>query len=83
MKKITIIVLVGLSLFGQPARSPIELEPGKTAVKIDDMTLELTTTYKQIVEKRELLEEKQMYEDEITRAQKEIAKIDAMLAVFD
>jgi hypothetical protein len=51
--------------------------------KVDDSTVEITTTSVYIRDKKELLEERQMLVNEITRTKAEIAKIDIKLAVLE
>ena len=50
--------------------------------KIDDDTLEITSTHIYQREKAHLLENKRMCQDDIVRAQKEIEKIDGQLNIL-
>jgi len=86
MKKYAVIIIIVLSavLYAQPKPIPIAIEvgPAQTVVKIDEKVCEMTTIYKQQIEKQRLLEDKQRLEQDIERAQQEIAKIDSILEVF-
>lgn len=81
---VAIVVIVGVAVAQpEPLGEPIEFRPGRTIRKVDSKTCEITVIHKQMVEKSSLLEERQTHEANIAHSQEQIARIDAMLVVFE
>ena len=54
----------------------------ETIKKIDDETIEITTETKHLRKKQDLENEKEMFQNDETRAKEDIAKIDNLLSYF-
>ena len=97
MKKYGMLIVIGmiiaLNLNAGPTPAPIVIDPETTAVKIDDNTVEITTTKTTVTvverDRAELQTEQDHIPDRIAELQKQIddlnersAEIDAIMAVF-
>jgi len=80
MKKIAIFLIIVGACYAQ---TKITLDDNRYAEKIDNNSIKVVTTYEQLYEKKQLLEEKQMLQNDIARTQERIDEIDNLLKVFD